>query len=126
VQGWIGSVWGISGILGPLAGGFIVDFISWHWIFLMNIPFGIISLMILWTSLYERIEKKKQIIDYPGILLFAVSMTALLYALTVYGEEKQLNGSVLLFGAITVIGLALFIWIERKSKEPMLPLSLFK
>lgn len=126
VQGWIGSVWGISGILGPLVGGFIVDFISWHWIFFMNIPFGIISLMILWTSLHERIEKKKQMIDYPGILVFALSMTALLYALTVFGDEKTVNGSVLLFTAITVIGLALFIWIEKRSKEPMLPLSLFK
>lgn len=126
VQGWIGSVWGISGILGPLAGGFIVDFISWHWIFLMNIPFGILSLIVLWVSLFEQIEKKKQVIDYPGILAFAVSMTSLLYALTVFGSEKRLTGGVLLFGAISLIGLILFVWIEMRSKEPMLPLSLFR
>lgn len=126
VQGWIGSVWGISGILGPLVGGFIVDFISWHWIFLMNIPFGLVSLAVLWLSLFERIGKKKQTIDYPGILVFAGSMASLLYALTVYGNEKRLTGSVLLFGGVALLGLLLFVWIERKAKEPMLPLSLFK
>lgn len=126
VQGWIGSVWGISGILGPLTGGFIVDFLTWHWIFLMNIPFGVISLAILWISLFEQIEKKKQVIDYPGIVVFALSMTSLLYALTLIGSEDPSTGSMLLFGALALIGLALFVWIELRAKEPMLPLSLFK
>src|SRR5690606_13368508 len=61
IQGWMSSVWGIAGIFGPLAGGFIVDTISWHWIFFMNLPFGIISLILLWVALHEHIEKKKQI-----------------------------------------------------------------
>ena len=126
IQGWISSVWGIAGITGPLVGGFIVDTISWHWIFYMNLPFGIISLILLWVSLKEQIEKKKQTIDYAGILTFAVCMTSFLYALTLLKEHKQLTGSITGFLAVAFIGLCLFIWIEAKGKEPMLPLSLFK
>jgi len=126
IQGLIGSVWGISGILGPLVGGFIVDNISWRWIFFMNIPFGIVSLVILWMSLFEQIEKKKQSIDYAGIIVFASSMTSLLYALTILKEQNQLTSSVLLLFALALIGIVLFGWIEMKAKEPMLPLSLFK
>jgi EmrB/QacA subfamily drug resistance transporter len=126
VQGWISSVWGISGIIGPLAGGFIVDTISWHWIFFMNLPFGLISLVLLWFSLQEIIEKKKQTIDYIGIITFSVSMTAFLFALTVLKEQKQFTGSILTLFAIALIGVGLFFWIEAKSKEPMLPLSLFR
>lgn len=126
VQGWISSVWGISGIIGPLAGGFIVDTISWHWIFFMNIPFGFVSLILLSISLKEHIEKKKQTIDYPGIFTFAVSMTAFLYALTVLKVEKQVTGMILGLFIASLAGMGLFLWIEKKGKEPMLPPSLFK
>lgn len=126
IQGWISSMWGIAGIAGPLVGGFIVDTISWHWIFYMNLPFGIISLILLWVSLKEQIEKKKQVIDYAGILMFAICMTSFLYALTLLKEHKQLTGSITAFLVVALVGLCLFIWIEAKGKEPMLPLSLFK
>jgi len=126
IQGMISSVWGISGIVGPLAGGFIVDYISWRWIFFMNLPFGIVSLILLWVSLHEHLEKKKQIIDYPGIFTFAISMTSFLYALTLLKEQKALTSSILLLLAVAVVGIGLFFWIEKNSKEPMLPLSLFK
>lgn len=126
IQGWVSSVWGISGIVGPLAGGFIVDTISWHWIFFMNLPFGIIALFLLWVSLKEQVEKKKHVIDYPGIMTFAVSMTSFLYALTLLKEYKQITNSILVLSIVALVGLGLFFWIESKAKEPMLPLSLFK
>ncbi|MBP2239597.1 EmrB/QacA subfamily drug resistance transporter [Cytobacillus eiseniae] len=126
IQGWISSVWGIAGIAGPLVGGFIVDTISWHWIFFMNLPFGIISLILLWVALKEEVEKKKQIIDYAGIFTFALCMTSFLYALTLLKEQKQLTTSISFMFILAFIGLCLFIWIEAKGKEPMLPLTLFK
>jgi EmrB/QacA subfamily drug resistance transporter len=126
MQGWMSSVWGIAGITGPLAGGFIVDTVSWHWIFYMNLPFGIVSLFLLWTSLKENIEKKKRKIDYSGIFTFAVSITAFLYALTLLKEQNHVTGGILILLIVAAIGISLFIWIESKVEEPMLPLSLFK
>lgn len=126
MQGWMSSVWGIAGIAGPLAGGFIVDTVSWHWIFYMNLPFGIVSLFLLWTSLKENIEKKKRKIDYSGIFTFAVSITAFLYALTLLKEQNHVTGGILILLIVAAIGISLFIWIESKVEEPMLPLSLFK
>ena len=126
MQGWVSSVWGIAGIIGPLAGGFIVDTISWHWIFFMNLPFGIVALILLWVSLHEHIEKKKQIIDYAGIFTFTVCMSSFLYALSLLKEAKQFTGPIYILLAVSLVGLCLFIWIEKNGKEPMLPLSLFR
>ncbi|WP_077210774.1 MDR family MFS transporter [Bacillus dakarensis] len=125
IQGLISSVWGVSGIIGPLAGGFIVDQISWHWIFFMNIPFGIVSIFLIWMSLHEQIEKKKHVIDYAGIFTFAISTTAFLFALSLLKEQKQMTGTILTLFVVTIIGVLLFLWIEAKGREPMLPLSLF-
>lgn len=126
MQGWMSSVWGIAGIAGPLVGGFIVDTISWHWIFFMNLPFGIVALILLWGSLHETIEKKKQIVDYAGIFTFAICMSAFLYALSLINDAKQLTWPISLLMMLAIAGFGLFIWIEKNAKEPMLPLSLFK
>lgn len=126
VQGWMSSVWGISGIIGPVTGGLIVDLVSWHWIFFMNLPFGLISLFLLRFSLREELEKKKQVIDYAGILTFTITMTSFLYALTLLKEKGQFTGGIWGLMIVTVISLLIFIVIEAKGKEPMLPLSLFK
>ncbi|MDF0728332.1 MDR family MFS transporter [Cytobacillus sp. S13-E01] len=126
MQGLMSSVWGIAGIAGPLAGGFIVDTISWHWIFYMNLPFGIVSLILLWMALKEDIEKKKHKIDYAGMFTFAVSITAFLYALTMLKEHNQVTGGILSLFILSFIVIIIFIWIETKAKEPMIPLALFK
>ncbi|MEC1770036.1 MDR family MFS transporter [Schinkia azotoformans] len=126
IQGLISSVWGISGIIGPLAGGFIVDQITWHWIFFLNLPFGILSFILLSVSLHEQVEKKKQIIDYAGIFTFTVSMSSFLYALTLLKQEKHITSGIFTLFIIALVSVCLFLYIEAKGKEPMLPLSLFK
>ncbi|MFY4775636.1 MDR family MFS transporter [Metabacillus sp. RGM 3146] len=126
IQGWISSVWGISGIIGPLAGGILVDTVSWRWVFFMNFPFGIAAIFMLWASLNEKLEKKRHRIDYGGITVFAVTMTAFLYALTILRESKQMNGTVTGFFIVALIGIILFLLIERRTQEPMIPLSLFR
>jgi EmrB/QacA subfamily drug resistance transporter len=126
VQGLISSIWGISGIIGPLAGGFIVDTISWHWIFYMNLPFGLISLLLLWASLQEKVERKKTTIDYAGIITFTIGISSFLYGLTLWKEQKQIAMEIISLFLIALVGLCLFLWLEAKGKEPMLPLSLFQ
>lgn len=125
IQGWISSVWGIAGVVGPLVGGFIVDTITWHWIFFMNLPFGIISLILLQQALQEQVTKKKQIVDYAGIVTFSISMTSFLFALNILKEQKQ-TWHLFVLVLITIIFFCIFLWIEAKGEEPMLPLSLFR
>jgi EmrB/QacA subfamily drug resistance transporter len=126
VQGWMSGIWGISGILGPLTGGFLVDYVSWHWIFFMNLPFGIVSVVLIWMYLHENLEKRQKYIDYPGVVTFTLSMSALLYALLSGGTTHPWNSPLIvgLIGA-AVAGMAVFFYIEAKSPEPMLPLQLF-
>ncbi|EGL16804.1 MULTISPECIES: MDR family MFS transporter [Paenibacillus] len=127
IQGWISGIWGLSGILGPLAGGLMVDYVSWRWIFYFNIPFGIISMLLISAYLHENLEKTKRPIDYPGIVTFTVSMTALIYAL-LSGGVQYAWGSPVILGllVVSVVFLFIFIAVEKRSPEPMLPLDLFK
>lgn len=130
VQGLVSSMWGIAGILGPLIGGFLVDFVSWHWVFFINIPFGIVSMWMIGRHYKETIEKRKRKIDYGGALTFTIGMTALLFALLSVGGET--GGEALdtpwiyaLYG-VAVVFLVIFFGIQLKHEEPMMPMRLFK
>ncbi|ADU30532.1 MDR family MFS transporter [Evansella cellulosilytica] len=127
VQAILGSIWGIAGICGPLVGGFFVDYFTWHWIFYINIPFGIISMYLIGKYLEEKIEKRKRKIDYGGAVTFIIGMGALLYALLSGGNEIAWNDSAMI--ALIIIAclfLFIFVWIQIKVSEPMLPFRLFK
>jgi EmrB/QacA subfamily drug resistance transporter len=126
VQGWISSVWGLSGLVGPLVGGFLVDYVSWRWIFYINLPFGLVSVIMLWIFLREEGETKKRKIDYLGALTFTIAVASLLFALSTGGTVFPWSSPriLALFG-VGVFFLLLFIWIEKKVAEPMLPLTLF-
>ncbi|HFJ9453625.1 MDR family MFS transporter [Bacillus tropicus] len=121
VQGWLSSVWGIAGIIGPLVGGVLVDYVSWRWVFYLNIPFGIVSILLLWISLHEEFEKRKRHIDYGGIITFTVAIISLLYILDRPWESTV---SPMFLGA-SILCLIIFFIIERKSPEPLIPLQLF-
>lgn len=127
MQGLLSVIWGIAGVLGPVTGGMIVDLISWHWIFYFNLPFGLIAVVILWTSLHENFEKRKRMIDYGGIVTFSLCMTFLLFAL-LQGGTAYPWGSPFIIGLFvsSAVLFVLFIGIELRSPEPMLPLHLFK
>ncbi len=74
VQGGLSTVWGIATLVGPFLGGFLIDILSWHWIFFINIPFGFLSVILLQRSLKETFDKKKRNIDYAGTITFSLAM----------------------------------------------------
>ncbi|KEO84348.1 MDR family MFS transporter [Tumebacillus flagellatus] len=126
-QGLLASVWGISAVIGPLLGGLMIKFLSWEWVFYINVPVGIIAMLVLFVSLHENIERKKHKIDYIGSFTLAVSMTSLLLAL-LSGGSQYAWGSIQIIG-LFVLAVVVFIWFfinERRAAEPMIPFELFK
>ena len=129
-QGVFGALFGLSSVIGPFIGGFIVDTISWHWIFLINVPFGLLSALLLFIGLkYENVGRPtdKVSIDYLGIITLIPALVLLLLGLNFGGDKFEwVSGtSFMLFGGSIVL-LLVFGFIENKAKEPILDLSLFK
>ena len=126
-QGLFGAVFGIAFIIGPLVGGFLTEQVSWHWIFYVNIPIGIISLIVIQRLLPTvKTPKATRNFDFLGGAIFTVAITFLLVGLTnkQFGEWADL--SVGGFIAISIIGIVLFILAEARAKEPIVPLGLFR
>jgi len=117
-------------IAGPLIGGFITDHASWRWAFYVNLPLGIISLIVIWTTLHLQHETKhdgKVVIDWWGAGVLSVWITALVLAITWGGTEYPWD-SWQIFGleAVALVGLVAFIAIEQRAAEPVIPLRLFR
>jgi EmrB/QacA subfamily drug resistance transporter len=126
-QGLFGATFGLASILGPALGGFLTDAISWHWIFLINLPLGITALVVLWRLLPAvRHPEVVQKVDYLGAGVFAAAIIPFLLGLTnaQSGDwnDPQVGG---LIGAGLLLG-ALFVWVESRAVEPILPLELFR
>ncbi len=136
-QGLFGAVFGISFLIGPGLGGFLTDTVSWHWIFFVNLPIGIISLIVIWRLLptIKRTGASRNF-DYLGALIFTVAIGFLLVGLTnkagthLVGTQKVPNDwTELTVGGFILIGLigsALFAFVESRAKEPIVPLDLWR
>lgn len=125
-QGWISAVWGVSGVVGPLVGGFLVDSLSWRYIFFLNVPLGILACVMIAISYKESVKPAKHHIDYLGALIFSLGTIALLYALLT-GSSQQNWGDMTIIGLLLFAGIAfvIFLFVEKKSPEPLIPLTLF-
>ncbi len=126
-QGLIGAVHAICSIAGPVLGGAITELLSWHWIFYINLPFGIAALLLIGVALKRPQKKRAHRIDYPGALLLAGSTVALLLVLTLGGTTLPWAdpGTLGLLGAAVALAM-LFVMRERVAPEPIVPLHLFR
>jgi EmrB/QacA subfamily drug resistance transporter len=126
-MGFWGGVSGISLALGPSLGGLLVDGASWRWIFFINVPIGIVLLILSLRFVPESTDPSsvKQM-DYPGVGLLTASLFCLTFALIEGQRYGWTSGLIIGLFVATVVGLALFIWIERKQVQPLMDLSLFK
>jgi EmrB/QacA subfamily drug resistance transporter len=121
MQGLFSGVWGVSSIFGPLVGGFITDRLSWRWVFLINLPVGIAAALIIGFALIEPPRRESPSIDYLGasVLTFAVTLLLLVLGDGIMGRASGL--------LLVVAGLVLwFVRIERRAKDPVVPLALFR
>jgi EmrB/QacA subfamily drug resistance transporter len=126
-QGFVTGVFGLSSIIGPALGGFITDTLSWHWVFFINIPFGIaIILIFLFFFPHFRPSTRKHKIDFAGVATMIMAVVPAMLALT-WGGVEYPWGSAQIMGmfAFSALMLVSFILIERGNKEPIIPLGLF-
>lgn len=122
IQGVLSAVWGISGVAGPLVGGFLVETLSWRYIFLLNVPFALISFIMIVVYYKETVKATTRKIDYRGAVLFAVGMSALLYALLSGSESETFLRPVILISFGVSAGLLFWFYrVEKKAADPLLP-----
>ncbi|MFE9426621.1 MDR family MFS transporter [Kitasatospora sp. NPDC006697] len=126
-QGMFAAVMALATVGGPLLGGFITDHFSWHWIFYINLPLGIVALAVVTVTLHLEKVKSTARIDYAGAALLTVGITSLVL-ITTWGGTQYAWGSKHIIGLAVLSAASLigFCYVEQRVAEPMLPLTLFK
>ena len=126
IQGWLSSIWGISAVIGPAIGGFLVEYTSWRWIFYINVPLGIIALVVIGRYLHEQVERRRRRIDYLGAALLALGVGLVIFGTLEGGVSWDWlsTQSKVVFGAALVALLA-FVAREAFAAEPAVPLWVF-
>jgi EmrB/QacA subfamily drug resistance transporter len=128
MQALFSGVWGLSSVLGPVVGGFITDQWSWRWVFYINLPVGLAAALIIGLALKEPKLTERPKIDYAGAALLMLAITLLMLALVEGGASLatllSLRNLTLLAAAALLTGL--FVWVERRAADPVVPFKLFR
>ena len=126
MQAYFSGVWGFSSIIGPVLGGFITDQISWRWVFFVNLPIGVVAALIIGIALTEPVSDRKPKIDYGGALLLMTAISLLMLAMVEGGSDGLFTvENVLIFAASAVL-LGIFVWVEKRASDPIIPFDLFR
>lgn len=122
MQGFFSGVWGVSSIVGPLLGGFLVDQLSWRWVFYINIVPGILAAALVAFAWQDQLHGHgRPVVDYAGSALLTAGVVTLLLGLMEYGTSTSwilIAAAVALFAAL--------LWVEQRAADPVLPLHLFR
>jgi EmrB/QacA subfamily drug resistance transporter len=126
-QGLMAAVMPLAFIGGPLLGGFITDNLSWHWVFYINLPLGVIALVVVWFTMTLPVQRREARIDWLGAGLLAVAIASLTL-LTSWGGSTYAWGSweIIGLGVLTVVATFFFVRVEQRVDEPILSLDLFR
>ncbi len=127
VQGLFAAVFSLASVVGPLMGGWFVEAFSWHWIFFINIPLGLVALFVFAASFKPTRHRVSHKIDWAGAATLSIALASVTLLTTLGGRSFDWSSSAALGLAVLTVGAtAAFIWFESRAVEPILPLSLFK
>ncbi|MDQ6788109.1 MAG: MFS transporter [Acidobacteriota bacterium] len=128
MQAYFSGVWGLSSVVGPIVGGFITDQLSWRWVFYINLPIGLAAAFIMGIALKEPKHTERPAIDYAGATLLMASITLMMLALVEGGTtiETLFAPENLIFIGGSVILILLFVIVERRAADPIIPFHLFQ
>lgn len=121
ITGLFSTIWGVSSLLGPAIGGFLTEHVSWRWVFYVNFPLCVLTIVLIWKFLHEKVQHRRHSIDYLGAVELSASVACLLLALQTT-DNPRLSAVLYAFAAVLV---PVFIWNERRAAEPLMPLWLF-
>lgn len=124
VLGFNSSAWGIASVVAPLLGGFIVEKLSWHWVFFINVPIGLITIWLIGQFLVEKRRSSKAPVDYWGSIWLMLTLLAVMYAFQIM--ENGFSYLLLVLFAFAILCFMLFLRTEKTVSDPIISLALFK
>ncbi|WP_060508470.1 MDR family MFS transporter [Pseudomonas sp. NBRC 111124] len=126
-QGYFSSMYAVASVAGPVLGGWLTEYLSWRWVFWINLPLGLVALWAIRRALAGMpVQHRQARVDYLGAVLMILGLGSLLLGITLVGQGQPWTAPpVLALFACAVLGLALFIGHERRCQEPLLPMGLF-
>jgi len=126
-MGYFGAVFGLSSVLGPLAGGWLTQHLSWRWVFYVNVPIGVVALFAIATVLHIPVRRVPHRIDWSGTALLSAGVTSIIL-LTTWGGTEYAWGSATIIGlgVVALVMLVAFCLVETRAAEPVIPLALFR